>query len=202
MVHQGNRGANKHAQPEAHGMHRLDWHIVSSTHIVQDRWLSLRADVCRLPGGQTVAPYYVFEYPDWVNVVALTEDDQVVLVKQYRHGLQSTLIELPGGGVDPQDASPLAAAQRELLEETGYTGERFIQTGVLSANPANHANMTYWFLATSVRYTAAPALDDTEQLEVVLLPLAEVLELMHNGGILQALHIGALFFALRALGRL
>lgn len=183
-------------------MHRLDWHVVDSTYIVKDRWLSLRADACRLPNGRTIAPYYVFEYPDWVNVVALTENGHVVLVKQYRHGLQRTLIELPCGGVEPQDTSPLEATKRELLEETGYTGEHFIQTGILSANPANHTNMTYCFLATSVRQIAAPVLDDTEQLEVMLLPLEEVIELVHNGGILQALHVGSLFFALQALGRL
>ena len=62
-------------------MHHRDWHIVDSTYIVKDRWLSLRADVCRLPSGRTIAPYYVFEYPSWVNVVALTEDAQVVLVR-------------------------------------------------------------------------------------------------------------------------
>ena len=182
-------------------MRHLDWHVIDSTYLVKDRWLSLRADACRLPNGRTITPYYVFEYPDWVNVVALTEDSHVVLVKQYRHGLQRTLIELPCGGVEPQDASSLAAARRELLEETGYAGEHFIQTGILSANPANHTNMTYCFLATSVRQRTAPVLDDTEQLAVMLLPLEEVIELVHNGGILQALHVSSLCFALQALGR-
>src|SRR6267142_715416 len=121
-------------------MHRLDEHVVNSTYIVKDRWFSLRADACRIPNGRTIAPYYVFEYPPWVNVVALTENGHVVLVKQYRHGLQRTLIELSSGGVEPQDTSPLAAARRELLEETGSTGKHFIQTGVRSANPVNHAN--------------------------------------------------------------
>jgi ADP-ribose pyrophosphatase len=187
---------------EACDMPNLDWKVLDSTYIVKDRWLSLRSDICRMPDGRTIAPYYVFEYPAWVNVVALTEGGKVVLVRQYRHGLQRTLIELPCGCVEARDASPLAAAKRELLEESGYTSERFIETGLLSANPATHTNMTHCFLATNVRQIAEPALDDTEQIEVMLTPLEEVIERTNNGGFLQALHISSLFFALRALGRL
>jgi ADP-ribose pyrophosphatase len=183
-------------------MPHLDWHIVDSTYLVNDRWLSLRADRCRMPDGRIIAPYYLFEYPAWVNVVAVTVDGMVVLVKQYRHGLQRTLLELPSGCVEAQDSSPLVAAQRELREETGYTGERFIETVILSANPATHTNMTYCFLATDVQPVAAPALDETEQLEVLLTPIEDVIEQVQAGGFLQALHVGAIFFALRMLGRL
>jgi len=108
----------------------------------------------------------------------------------------------PGEVSSPRTPPPLEAARRKLLKETRYTDEHFIQTGVLSANPANHTNMTYCFLVTSVRQIAAPVLDDTEQIEVMLLPQEEVIELVHNGGILQALHVDSFFFALRALGRL
>jgi len=183
-------------------MPNLEWTVLGSTYIVQDRWLSLRSDTCRMPDGRTVAPYYVFEYPAWVNVVALTEAGTVVLVRQYRHGLQRTLIELPCGCVEAQDASPLAAAKRELLEETGYASERFVETGRLSANPATHTNLTHCFLATDVRRVAEPALDDSEQLEAMLVPLDEVIERTNDGLFLQALHVSSLFFALRALGRL
>jgi ADP-ribose pyrophosphatase len=183
-------------------MHPLDWKRLQSTYILQDRWLSLRADTCQLPDGRTVAPYYVLEYPPWVNIVALTTDQRVVLVRQYRHGVQQTLLELPSGAVDAADASPLAAAQRELLEETGYGSEAVVETGRLSPNPATHTNLTYCFLATGVRLVAEPRPEETEHLEVVLMPLSEVVQLAHTGGLLQALHVGALFFALQALGKL
>jgi ADP-ribose diphosphatase len=183
-------------------MHPFDWKLMKSAYVLQDQWLSLRADTCQLPNGHIVAPYYVLEFPPWVNVVALTPDDHVVLVRQYRHGIQRTEVELPCGTVEATDVSPLAAVQRELLEETGYAGTRVVETGRLSANPANHANWTYCFLATGVERVAAPMADDTEHVETVLMPLAAVVELARHGGLVQALHVGSLFFALHALSQL
>jgi ADP-ribose pyrophosphatase len=183
-------------------MHPFDWKLVKSEYVLQDQWLSLRADTCQLPNGHTVAPYYVLEYPAWVNVVALTTDHHVVLVRQYRHGIQQTVVELPCGTVEATDISPLAAVQRELLEETGYAGEHVVETGRLSPNAANHANWTYCFLSTGVKLVAAPRADDTEHVETVLMPFSEVVGLARRGGLLQALHVGSLFFALHALGKL
>jgi 8-oxo-dGTP pyrophosphatase MutT (NUDIX family) len=183
-------------------MHPFDWKLLKSEYVLQDRWLSLRADTCQLPSGRTIVPYYILEYPTWVNVVALTKDHDVVLVRQYRHGVQQTVLELPSGTVEATDPSPLAAVQRELLEETGYVGEAVVETGRLSPNSANHVNFTYCFLATGVARVTDPVAEDTEQVETVLMPLAHVVELASQGGLLQALHVGALFFALHALGRL
>ena len=183
-------------------MHPLDWKRLQSTYVLQDRWLTLRADTCQLPNGRTIAPYYILEYPPWVNVVALTMDQQVVLVRQYRHGIQQTILELPSGVVEATDASPLAAVQRELLEETGYASKVVVETGRLSPNPATHTNLTYCFLATGVRQVAAPCPEETEHLETVRLPLSEVVRLASTGGLLQALHVGALFLALPALAKL
>ncbi len=182
-------------------MHPFNWKILKSEHIVKDRWLSLRADTCQLPNGQTIEPYYVLEYPAWVNVVALTKDNHVVLVRQYRHGIQKNVLELPSGGMEKTDASPLDAVKRELLEETGYAGKDFRETGRLSPNPANQTNITYCFLAREVECVIEPNLDDTEDVEIVLLSLPEVIELAKNGEILQSLHVGSLFFALNVLGQ-
>ncbi len=133
--------------------------------------------------------------------MAVTDDGMVVLAKPYRHGLQRALLERPSGCVEAQDPSPRVAAQRELLEETGYAGERCIATGLVSANPATHTNVTSCVLATGVQQVAEPALDETEQLEVILTSLEDVIEQVQAGGFLQALHVGALFLALRTLGR-
>ena len=92
------------------------WKILSSKHV----YPNVRIDHCELPDGQVIEGF-VLEYHDWATVVALTPDNQVVMERQYRHGIQKILLELPGGVIDDSDASPLEAARRELLEETGYT---------------------------------------------------------------------------------
>jgi len=182
-------------------MHTVDWKVLETRHVTRDEWLSLRADRCELPDGRIVEPCYVLEYPAWVNVVALTKNQDVVLVREFRHGMQKTLLELPGGTTEPEDISPLAAIRRELLEETGYTSETFVETGRLYPNAATHNNVLYCFLATDVEQVDRPRLDDTEQMDLVLMPLEKVIELTANGGLLQALHVGSLFLALARLGR-
>ena len=112
------------------------------------------------------------------------------------------MLELPSGSVEQTDASPLVAAQRELCEETGYTSDAFVETGRVSPNSANHANLTYCFLATAVERIGEPVADETEHVETVCLPLPEVIELARRGELLQAMHISSLFFALNTLGRL
>jgi ADP-ribose pyrophosphatase len=179
----------------------LDWKKLSSRYLVHNRWLRLREDRCELPDGKIIPNYYVLEYPTWVIVVALTRDEQVVLVRQYRHGVEKVILEIPGGTTDAEDASPEEAIRRELLEETGYGGGSFEEVGRVYPNPANQNNVTCCFLATGVERLAPPSLDETEQIEVVLMPLDEVLRRAQNSEFLQALHVSALFFALPHLGR-
>jgi 8-oxo-dGTP pyrophosphatase MutT (NUDIX family) len=149
-----------------------------------------------------VSPYYVLEYPDWVNVVAATPEGDVVLVRQYRHGIGRTLIELPCGVVEKDDDSPLEAARRELLEETGYEAETIVSSGVLSPNPATHNNSTHCFLATGCRRIGAPSVDEMERTEVVLMPLRQFAKGVVAGDLLQALHVGSALFGLAKLGRI
>ncbi len=182
-------------------MNSFDWRVLESRQVIKDQWLSLRADKCQLPNGLVLEPCYVMEYRAWVNVVALTKNQEVVLVKQFRHGIQKTLLELPGGTTDPEDASPLAAIKRELLEETGFTGDTFTETGRLCPNPATHNNFLHSFLALDVDQVDKPRPDDTEQIDVVLLPLEKVNEIASKGELLHALHVSSLFLALARLGR-
>ena len=144
----------------------------------------------------------MLEYPTWINVVAITPQDEVVLVKVYRHGIRQTVLEIPSGGVEASDGSILDAARRELLEETGYGEGEFVETGRLSPNSANHTNTVHCFLATGVQHINEPALDETERLEIVTMPLWEVIKLARSNGLFQSLHLASLFFALDKLGKI
>lgn len=176
-------------------MDDLNWSILRSENLIKDKWISLRADTCKMPNGKIVTPYYVLEYPTWVTVVAVTKNKEIVLVEQYRHGCQKTLLELPSGRMEDFDKFPVEAVRRELLEETGYTGSEFIHTCTISANPANHNNLTYCYLALDVELTKEPHLDDTEQIKVILKPVDEVVNCLKENVFLQALHVSAILYA-------
>src|SRR5262249_43293025 len=92
------------------------WAVESSTYVLKDRWISVRADTCRTTDGVEISPFYVLEYADWVQIVAVDDQDHVVFVEQYRHGLGITSLELPTGAMEPEDTDSIAAAQRELAE--------------------------------------------------------------------------------------
>jgi len=178
------------------------WEIVRSRYIIDDQWLTLRVDDCLTSDGKTVSPYYVLEYPPWVNVVALTPDKDVVVIKQYRHGIRQIVLELPGGAVDKVDNSIVAAARRELEEETGYIAEEFTEVGTISANPVNHTNNIHCFLAFNAQIAAAQTLDSTEQIEVLQMPFDELVERASKGQLRHADHVTSLFYTLKALNRI
>jgi ADP-ribose pyrophosphatase len=172
------------------------WKILESHHLHKN----VRIDICELPDGKLIDGF-VLEYGDWVTVVALTKEQEVVLVRQYRHGAQKVILELPGGASEP-DESPLEAARRELLEETGYASDQFIQIGCVSPNPANQTNMIYSFLALDAYQAGSQDLDETEEIEVVLKPLEEVIAMAKKGELLQSMQVSALFFTLVYLDRI
>ena len=130
--------------------------------------------------------FYVLDVPDWVNVVAVTPDQKVVLIEQFRFGTAALTLEIPGGMIDPGE-DPVAAARRELLEETGYDAERFTLLGHVEPNPAIQNNRCYTVLAEGARLLGAQDLDEKEDIGVVLRPLSDVPQLLRSGAISHAL---------------
>jgi 8-oxo-dGTP pyrophosphatase MutT (NUDIX family) len=138
--------------------------------------------------------YYVLEAVDWVNVIPITPDGEVVLIELHRHGVNELSLEVPGGMVDPEDPSPMAAAQRELREETGYESAPLIPLGVVHPNPAIQDNRCYTFLAPNARPAGTPDPDEGEEITVVKYPLAEVPDLLKQGRVTHSLVITAFFW--------
>lgn len=172
------------------------WRVEASRLVVDDRWLRVRADDCVTAEGARIAPFFVTEYPDWVIVVALDEAGDLLLVDQYRHGWAITSRELPTGAIDPEDADPIAAGQRELLEETGFGGGAWRLVATLAPNPATQSNRCHTVLATGVRRLADPVDEPTERLRLSIRPVAEVIAQARSGAIVHAMHIAALAMAL------
>ena len=172
------------------------WRVEASRYVIDDRWLRVRADDCVTAEGVRIAPFFVTEHPDWVIVVAIDAQDRLLLVDQYRHGWGIVSRELPTGAIDPEDADVLAAARRELLEETGYGGGEWRLVATLAPNPANQSNRCHAVLATGVAIVGEPDDEPTERLRLLAVPVAEAVGLARSGGIVQAMHVAALATAL------
>jgi 8-oxo-dGTP pyrophosphatase MutT (NUDIX family) len=142
--------------------------------------------------GKSTHPYYVLEAPDWVNIIALTPAGEVVLVRQYRHGVRQSSLEIPGGMIDPVDSGPAAAAARELAEETGYRGAELEPLLVVTSNPAILSNRTHSFVTRDAIAVSDPHPDEHEDVEVVLEPLDRIPGMIASGEIHHSLSVAAL----------
>jgi 8-oxo-dGTP pyrophosphatase MutT (NUDIX family) len=144
--------------------------------------------------------FHIIESRDWVNIIPLTSDHQVAMVKQYRHGSRAVTLEIPGGLVDSGD-TPQEAAARELLEETGYQAERWTKIGVANPNPAISNNRCSTFLAQNIQKVSDPIPDQTEDIEVVLISLLDIPELIQTGKIDHAIVISAFTWYFLRVGK-
>lgn len=175
------------------------WRVTASRIVHKDRWVHLRADDCVTDEGAVIAPYYVLEYPDWVEVVALDADNNVLLVKQYRHALGGVSTELPAGGMDAHETDPVEAARRELLEETGCTGTLSL-VGETRPNAGTHTNRTHIVLARNVTKVAEPQDEPSERIESVWVSCAEAVRMALAGEITVGMQTGSLLRGLAAAG--
>lgn len=172
------------------------WTVLQTRYLLERWWLKLREDKVRLPSGVVLDEYHVLEYPDWACIVCLDQAGRLVMVRQYRHAIADTILELPAGAIDAGE-DPLATAQRELLEETGYTAATWTYLGHCAPDPSRHAHDAHLFVARGAQQTAAPALDASEDLAVETHPVAEVLALADRGALRHGIHLTALFWAER-----
>lgn len=179
-------------------MEIVKWKTLSSKYLVREKWATLRVDTCDLRNGQIKDDYYVLEYPNWVNAIALTQDNKILLVTQYRHAGDIISLEVPGGVMDG-DESPEYAIRRELLEETGYVFDSAELIATLYPNPATANNVTYTYLLKGGVKTQEQHLDEHEILNVETYSIAEVEQLLSENKIDQALHAAALFYGLLKL---
>jgi 8-oxo-dGTP pyrophosphatase MutT (NUDIX family) len=172
------------------------WDIKHTTELLRNRIFRVTQRLSLSPRTGKEHDFWVLESNDWVNVVPLTAQREVVLVRQYRHGRQEMTLEIPGGMVDAEDRDPAAAAGRELLEETGYQAGTLRRLGAIAPNPAIQANLCHSYLATDLTYRGPQQLDGTEDIEVMQVPLADIPALIQGGQITHSLVVVAFTFML------
>ncbi|MEX1202550.1 MAG: NUDIX hydrolase [Ferruginibacter sp.] len=168
--------------------------IIKSDYIQQHPYFNARKDGYITSAGKIVDPYFVVELPVSACAMALTENNEVIMVQQYRHPIGIELLELPGGFIDQQESSEKAIS-RELLEETGYAFTNIVQLGKTAANPGVLNNYTYMFLATGGTKVAAQQLDTNEEISIYLKPLEEIRSMLYNNEIVQSMHALCMFYA-------
>ncbi|HJQ28472.1 MAG TPA: NUDIX hydrolase [Rubrobacter sp.] len=174
------------------------WARLGSERLIETPYFSLRSDRLRLPDGGIKDPYYVIERPDAAIIFPLTAGGEVILVRQYRPPLEGMELGLPAGLVE-EGEDPEAAARRELSEETGYTGGEWEPLGSLASSPSLKNNWAYLFLARGVEETTEPDPDEHELVEVVRVPVVELLDLVRAGKIVSSSGVAAVMLALQRL---
>ena len=180
----------------------MNWKILSSEYLFSDLWFKVRKDRCETPEGKIIDPYYVYEFPEWATAFALTEENKVIMVRQYRHALGETCIELPGGCIDDSDKNFEEGIVRELKEETGYTFSSIESLGKISANPSTNNNLMHMFLAKGGKLTGSQQLDHNEEINVELYSIEEVKQMIRENQIVQSMHVTCILYALEKLNEL
>lgn len=183
-------------------MKDLSWKTVSSDYLFSDTWFTIRKDSCITQEGKIISPYYVYEFPEWVTALALTEDGKVIMERQYRHALEQTIYEIPGGCIDRTDESPEAAIARELVEETGYIFGKYEYLGKTSSNPSTNNNWMHMYLATGGRLVKQQELDHNEEIEIHLFTIEALKKMLRENQIIQSMHVTAIMYGLEKLGEL
>lgn len=170
------------------------WTRKSSKTVADCRVFKVREDSCGRESDNLQGSFFVIESPNWVNIIALTKTNEVLMIEQFRHGIEETILEVPGGMVDDGDADFEFAARRELVEETGFTSDEWIFLGKSRPNPAIQNNWIYHFAALNCEKTAETSFDEHESVFSKLIPLTEIKSLISDGKITHSLVVAAFYY--------
>ena len=181
-------------------IHLQPWKVLKSELVVDEKWYTLRRDEVELPNGVVLDDYYVSVRPDVVLTFPVTEGGKVIFVRQYKHAAANVFIELPGGVIDAHETNPAEAAKREMLEETGYTSDNLELVAEVIDNPTKDTNKIYFYLARNAYKIADQDLDESESIEVLLVPVKEVENMVLTGQIHVSGSVALCLLALRKLG--
>jgi 8-oxo-dGTP pyrophosphatase MutT (NUDIX family) len=162
--------------------------------LVSERWLELSEQRVQVANGNVIERFHLIKSPDWASVVCVTSASELVLVRQYRHGIAQPSLELPAGVIEAHE-TPEQAARRELLEETGFESDDWAHIQSVATEPARHTTRAHFYCARHARRLQAPRLEATEVLDTVLVPLSELERLATDGSIVHGVHVGALLAA-------
>ena len=187
----------------------LLWEEVSTEHIVQDEWIDFRKSAFRFPDGNIFEPYYTYSRRDYVVIVAFDEEDKVICVRQFRQGIREVTTEFPAGGIEREDGKQygdrnlssaedaLAAAKRELSEETGYESDEWEHLITIPSNATIADNLAYIYVARNCKKVSGQNLDDMELLNVERYSAEEIEKMISEGNFKQAMHVMAWLMAIR-----
>lgn len=199
----------KEAIQDINSTHRLlnvmkkfqKWKRLKSQMVINNQWCKVRRDEIELPTGAVIDDYFVNVREDIALIFPVTEQREVVLVRQYRHAVEEILLELPAGAFNPAEEDSFEAARRELEEETGYVATQLIRLTTLYDNPVKDTNKIHLFIAENVHLSSQQRLDITEDIEVVLVPLEEVMAKISAGEICVSGTVAAIFLGLKFLSQ-
>jgi ADP-ribose pyrophosphatase len=172
------------------------WAVLDSRYILEEKWIQVKRDIVQLPCGNVVDDYFVCVETDAVLIFPLTDDGEVIFVKQYKHGVEEVLLELPGGCFDPKVEAASEAAGRELMEETGYSAESLMPLTTVFNRPTRSTCTLHYFFAKSVKRVSEQTLDFAENIQIVKIARDDVIPKIVQGDIKVSDSVALCFMAL------
>jgi len=170
------------------------WTVLTQKTLLDRRWLRITEDRVELPNGTIIDEFHVLHSPNWAAVIAVTQNEEIVMVEQYRHGLGRTSLELPSGVIDPGER-PHEAAKRELFEETGYKATAYTALIDVSPEPSRSTHRAYFFVAHGATQGGKARPEASEVIDVRLVKVEQLLRDLTEGRIDHAAHVGAILLA-------